>query len=73
MQTVSGATERNNAHLGLQDNVRVASVELAVVRLVARRLLDDLELLDAPDLQADFLADALEAGVEDGRETSGGG
>lgn len=61
------------AHLGLQHNVRVTSVELALVAAVGGRLLDHLERLDTPDLQAKLLADTLVAGVENGGETGGGG
>ena len=63
--------ERANSHPGVQKDVGVAGVELALVRLVVGALLDHLELLDAPNLQAGALAGALEGVIEDGRHTLG--
>ncbi len=60
------------AHLGLEDDVRVARVELTLVGLVRFLLLDHSKLLDAPDLKANLLADTLEAGVEDSGHAGGG-
>ena len=60
------------AHLGLEDDVRVARVELTLVGLVCFLLLDHSKLLDAPDLKANLLADTLEAGVEDSGHAGGG-
>ncbi len=48
--------------LGLKDDVRVARVELALVRAVCRCLLDDSEFLNTPNLETDLLAHALEDG-----------
>ncbi len=60
------------ANLGLEDDVRVSSVELALIALLSWRLLDNLQLLNAPDLDADFLASAFEAVVEDSGHSGGG-
>ncbi len=54
------------SHLGVEDDVRIALVQLALVRLVRGRLLDHLELLHAPDLETGTLSDPLVAGVEHG-------
>ena len=40
-------------------------MQLAIVRLVPGGLLDNLQGLDAPDLQSKLLTNALEAGVKD--------
>ena len=77
-------TATTPAHLGLQDDVRVAREEVALVALVVGWLLHDGELLYAPDLEADLLADAGVAWVEHsghargwlescGRVSAGGG
>ena len=51
-------------NLGVQNDVRVAFVELSLVGLVIGALLDDLQLLHTPDFKSRLLANALEAWVK---------
>jgi hypothetical protein len=52
-------------NLRLQNDVSIAFVDLSLVGLVFRGLLDNLQLLHAPDLKAGLLTHALKAWVKD--------
>ena len=58
-------------NLGLENDVGITLVELALVAVLIRGFLDDLQLLHTPDLKTRLLTDTLVAGVENGGQTLG--
>ena len=59
-------------YLAGKNDVGIPGVELSLVGLVILSLLDDLQGLNAPNLESNLLADSFVAGVKDSGQSSWG-